>query len=112
MWTLWSQISKTSTVGHIVEINWYIIAILNPLQAFLNIFVYRKWSENVNLNFGTLRKWCSAKFKRRNGITYTSQVISERSPLLRLPTLEDETESSEEVEIDTFHRQTIQCNLI
>lgn len=109
MWTMWSELSRTNTIGHIVEINWYIIAALNPLQAFLNTLVYRKWNEGI-CNCGSLRKWFTVKFRRRDTINYTTQVLSESSPLLRGSQILQRNEN--EAEVENFHRHSIQCNLI
>jgi hypothetical protein len=107
---MWSELSRGNTIGNIVVINWYIIAALNPLQALLNTFVYRKWNEGL-CNCGSLRKWFASKFRRREDISYSSIVLSETSPLLRgsqntQPTIEADGEP------ENFHRYSIQCNLI
>lgn len=110
MWTMWSQLSRTNMIGYIVEINWYIIAALNPLQAFFNAFVYRKWNEGI-CNCGSLRKWFTAKFRRREDISYTTQVLSETSPLLRGAPY-SQLRSEPDAEPENFHRYSIQCNVI
>lgn len=109
MWTMWYEISRFNTIGQIVVINWYIIAVLNPLQAFFNALVYRKWNEGICSEDGSIRKWFAAKFRRRqNGLNYTTtQIISESTPLLNPSRSQDQNENDEE-----FHRYSIQCPLI
>ncbi|KAF5307956.1 hypothetical protein FQR65_LT06523 [Abscondita terminalis] len=39
LWALWFQLPVTSVI-----VTWYIMAFTNPLQAFFNCLVYRRWS--------------------------------------------------------------------
>lgn len=123
MWTNWMQISRIRSVGLVVIVNWYIIAALNPLQAFFNAFIYRKWNQGVCGGCGSIRNWFSGVFSRRISVNYTSQVITETSPLLLASTSSMTTQSkynlerkkSDEeiqVEVDNFHKHSIQCPLI
>lgn len=118
MWTDWMEISRIRSVGLVVIVNWYVIAALNPLQAFFNAFVYRKWNQGVCGDCGSLRNWFKGVFKRRISVNYTSQVISETSPLL-LPSTSSQSkyvrkQSDEEIqlEVENFHKHSIQCPLI
>lgn len=56
VWSSWSALTRTSTIGTIVVINWYLVAVLNPLQAFFNALVYRSWNESVGC-CEVFRKW-------------------------------------------------------
>ncbi|XP_069689266.1 G-protein coupled receptor 143-like [Periplaneta americana] len=42
LWSLWIDLPKTAVI-----ILWYIMAVMNPLQALLNSMVYRRWSEGI-----------------------------------------------------------------
>lgn len=44
IWTLWVNIP-----ARVMIITWYLEAILNPLQAFLNCLVYRKWTNKNSI---------------------------------------------------------------
>lgn len=78
MWTMWFNLPVT-----LIVTSWYILAILNPLQAFFNVFVYRKWKNKLNF-FVNLRNY----FKRlRNNQSESSPSINEHSPLLENPTI-------------------------
>lgn len=117
MWTMWPQLSFRNTIGHIVIFNWYIIAVVNPLQAFFNAFIYRKWGEKI---FGCcwikdcfLRCWGSDR-----GVNRTTHLISEGTPLLQSTStgLSNERIENDEIETieqnDRFYKYSIQCPLV
>lgn len=116
MWSLWSELSRRNTIGSIVVINWYIIAIFNPLQAFFNALVYRKWSEKL-LGFCALKNWMKEKFQSRPNGTYTTTIMTEETPLLYgastsqlvASDVENENENDDE---KNFRRFSIQCKLV
>lgn len=120
MWTNWMEISRIRSVGLIVIVNWYIIAVLNPLQAFLNAFVYRKWNEGVCGGCGFLKNLLSCSFGRQNSDNYTTHIISETSPLLLASTSSqskyniERKKSDEEIqlEVENFHKHSIQRPII
>jgi ocular albinism type 1 protein len=117
MWTMWSELSRRNTIGVVVVINWYIIAIFNPLQAFFNALVYRKWNDQL-VGCCSIKDWIVRKFKRQQNGTYTTQIITESTPLLQQTLImasDDEIEQEDELEESrdqNFHRYSIQCNLV
>ncbi|XP_070506335.1 G-protein coupled receptor 143-like [Chironomus tepperi] len=117
MWTMWPELSFRNTIGRIVVYNWYIIAVVNPLQAFFNAFIYRKWSEKLIgccwIKDCFLRCWESGR-----GVNHTTHVISEATPLLQststgLNNVGTEIEEIETREVDDrFYKFSIQCPLV
>lgn len=63
LWTSWHNLPD-----RFISVIWYMMAILNPLQAFFNVFLYRKWQPGTS------------SVRRTN-----PQQLNERSPLLLLP---------------------------
>jgi len=52
LWTLWSDLPR-----NFLLFDWYLMAIVNPLQALLNAFVYRTWGDNQpTVNFPWSKK--------------------------------------------------------
>jgi ocular albinism type 1 protein len=80
MWTMWFNLPVNAVIT-----TWYILAILNPLQAFFNVFVYRKWKNN--LNFFTNLKNYAKRWKRDEIDGESSATIDEQSPLIDNPTI-------------------------
>ncbi|KAG5685067.1 hypothetical protein PVAND_014268 [Polypedilum vanderplanki] len=128
MWTMWSMLSRRNIIGLIVVINWYIIAIFNPLQAFFNALVYRKWNDKL-IGCCSVKSWLSKKFQKLQNGTYTTQIITdtmsfnatESTPLLQqthvLMTSDDELEQDNDNELQirehqNFHKFSIQCSLV
>lgn len=113
IWSMWSRLSR-DPFAKIVVFNWYIIAVLNPLQAFFNAFVYRKWNEKL---YGCcwikncISRWCES---RRN---YTTQVITESTPLLQSSSSQNADEI-DRINLETqqddpkFYKFSIQCPLV
>jgi ocular albinism type 1 protein len=115
MWSMWSMLGRRNTIGAIVVINWYIIAIFNPLQAFFNAFIYRKWNDKL-IGCCSISEWFARRLRQRNG-TYTTQIITESTPLLQqthMMSSDDELEQDNDNELQTrnFHRYSIQCSLV
>jgi Ocular albinism type 1 protein len=121
MWTMWFNLPI-----RVIIVSWYIMAILNPLQAFFNTLVYRKWNNKINCCI-SLRNCIVKKF--RGNVVTAQPSPNETSPLLHNvsePSLSrrasqhvSEGESSRrpshrisEVESDNFHRYSIQCPLV
>lgn len=67
VWTMWFNMPVKVIIGI-----WYIMAMMNPMQALLNALVYRKW----NLNKWKWLKICSENTKRED------YYFGEQSPLL------------------------------
>lgn len=67
LWTMWFSVPINAVV-----VIWYIMALLNPMQALLNALVYRRWN---------LSKW---RFSQRNSKMFRRDVMyyDEQSPLL------------------------------
>lgn len=117
MWTMWFHLPV-----RIIIISWYIMAVLNPLQAFLNALVYRKWNNKINCCI-TFRNCLTKRF--RGNVINAQPSLNEASPLLRtsstnIQTAESRTFSqpprsppnSPETSDVNFHRYSIQCSLI
>ncbi|GJQ75634.1 hypothetical protein Trydic_g17712 [Trypoxylus dichotomus] len=77
IWVLWFQ-----TPIHIIVIVWYIMALLNPLQALFNCLVYRRWargSERVVIPWQIISKFSSPL----QSMTKSTSVTKEETvPLL------------------------------
>lgn len=76
MWTMWFDLPV-----RVIVTSWYILAILNPLQAFFNVFVYRKWNQRLNF-FVNLRDYFRRRFRRRSS-DETSPLLHGRSNSMR-----------------------------
>lgn len=110
MWTMWFHLP-----AKIIIISWYIIAILNPLQAFFNVLVYRKWNNKINCCCWLKKYFVS---QPRQGFTTTQVSVSESSPLLHnnpirasalsLPS----SNSIQDSDSENFHRYSIQCSCV
>ncbi|OXU24776.1 G-protein coupled receptor 143 isoform X2 [Nasonia vitripennis] len=76
LWTLWFQLP----VKVIITL-WYIMAVTNPLQAFFNALVYKRWGRREKFRL----EWCH-KLKRLKsnyfGHSEASSDATESSPLL------------------------------
>ncbi|XP_011506288.1 PREDICTED: G-protein coupled receptor 143-like [Ceratosolen solmsi marchali] len=76
LWTLWFQLPV-----QVIIILWYIMAVTNPLQAFLNALVYKRWGRRESFRL----EWCyKLKILRSNyfGSSDDSSELTESSPLL------------------------------
>lgn len=74
MWTMWFHLPI-----RVIIISWYVMAILNPLQAFLNTLVYRKWNNKLNC-FVTFKNFILKTF--RGSVINAEPPPNEESPLL------------------------------
>lgn len=106
MWTMWFHLPV-----RVIIISWYIMAVLNPLQAFFNVLVYRKWNNKLNC-FISLRNRILRRF--RGNVINAQPSPSETSPLLHSVT-ETQTfsqwpsQNSPEGESENFRLHSIQC---
>lgn len=106
MWTMWFHLPI-----RVIIISWYVMAILNPLQAFFNTLVYRKWNNKLNCCI-SLKNYIVNKM--RGNVINAQPPLNEASPLLHNVT---ETQSFsrqisqnvEDEENENFHRYSIQC---
>ncbi|XP_043272094.1 G-protein coupled receptor 143-like [Venturia canescens] len=74
LWTLWFQLP----IKVIITL-WYIMAVTNPLQAFFNSLVYRRWGKREKLR----TEWCLKKLGFNKIVKEDeSSDFSESSPLL------------------------------
>lgn len=103
IWTMWDHLPVSFVI-----ISWHVIAILNPLQAFFNAFVYRKWSNKINCCFA-LKQYFVRNFQ---GNVNSQVAPTEYSPLLH----SDHTTQSFiltrniQGEPSSLHRYSIQCS--
>jgi ocular albinism type 1 protein len=110
---MWSSLSRRSLVGKITVINWYIIAVFNPLQAFFNALVYRKWGDKF-CSFCACKDWLLTKMRLKR----SAEEVNETAPLLRSTTLFSQSQSNENLlendreDVERFHRFSIQCPLV
>lgn len=107
MWTMWFHLP-----AHIIIVSWYIIAILNPLQAFFNVLVYRKWNNKLNCCVA-LKKYFLRRF--RGSVVNAEPSPDETSPLLHNSTVEEASTVTRNVQNPdggNFHRYSIQCSCI
>ncbi|KAM3962990.1 G-protein coupled receptor 143 [Aphomia sociella] len=51
IWTMWFNMPVK-----VIIVIWYIMALLNPMQALLNAFVYRKWNTNRRIYTHSVNK--------------------------------------------------------
>lgn len=113
MWTMWFHLPV-----RVIIISWYIIAVLNPLQAFLNALVYRKWNNKMNC-YTSLKNYLTRKFR---GTIIEAPPQDETSPLLHNTPIQPQHSfsrsgsrnffgaSTAPAESDAnFHRYSIQC---
>lgn len=77
LWIFWFNLPVK-----VIIVIWYLEAILNPMQAFLNALVYRKWSNKVNC-FSSFKIFMQNKFKIIE--VRVAERPSELSPLLHNP---------------------------
>ncbi|CAO1420130.1 unnamed protein product [Diamesa serratosioi] len=77
LWIFWFHLPVK-----VIIVSWYLEAILNPLQAFFNALVYRKWTNKINC-FSTLKIFIQNKFKINEN--KVAQRPTELSPLLHNP---------------------------
>lgn len=81
LWTSWHTLSQQFILAL-----WYTMAILNPLQAFFNTLVYRRWQPLVRNAFLTQSHLASQRTIRRStDRAYHASPTTERSPLLQQP---------------------------
>lgn len=77
LWTSWHQLPEKPLIAI-----WYVMAILNPLQAFFNTLVYRKWTVP----------------QHQQAVLYSfrppDQPRGERTPLLQYPQLKSSNKPS------------------
>lgn len=109
MWTMWFHLPV-----RIIIISWYIMAVLNPLQAFFNALVYRKWNNQINVCSG-FRNYIAEKF--RGNVINAQPAMSESSPLLYSSSTTPEAytfspNNSPRTSDESLHRYTIQCSCI
>lgn len=104
MWTMWFHLPV-----RIIIISWYVIAVLNPLQAFFNVLVYRKWNNQISC-CSSLQNYLTRKFGRN--VVSVAPSMDESSPLLhntpRQETYAFLRRTSQE-ESGNFYRFSIQC---
>lgn len=101
MWTMWFNLPI-----NIIIFSWYIMAILNPLQAFFNVLIYRKWDSKIDC-YCWLKDFVVRKFKRNNDVSVRP---NEQSPLLRNSAISTTYISRDNSEDENFHRYSIQCS--
>lgn len=78
LWIFWFHLPV-----NVIIVSWYLEAILNPLQAFFNALIYRKWTNRINW-VSSLKIFIQNKFKINN-INVAADRPSELSPLLHNP---------------------------
>ncbi|KAJ8920185.1 hypothetical protein NQ315_011846 [Exocentrus adspersus] len=81
LWTLWFNLPEAYII-----ILWYIMALMNPLQAFFNCLVYRRWSSGSERLILPWRQLESASTNKTiSSVTESSRstVREEIYPLLR-----------------------------
>lgn len=104
MWTMWFHLPVKAII-----VSWYFIAVLNPLQAFFNALVYRKWNNKINFCL-SVRNSIAKRFQRK------VLTPNETSPLLHdaagtsQSTIQASSSSNEHG--DNSHRYTVQCSCI
>ena len=108
IWTMWFDLPVK-----LVIFTWYLMAITNPLQAFLNVLVYRQWSDN-----GLSLKNFLVKFWRPKVYEVTSNIsITETSPLMSPQASTSMLYSRESIlsqqEDDGFHKHSVNsCKVV
>lgn len=84
LWTMWFSLPFRTIVTV-----WYVMAITNPLQAFLNTLVYQKW--NCVFRLGRRPDDTEAENRRRNRLEHG---VSEATPLLQSQIFRQDTPST------------------
>lgn len=114
MWTMWFHLPV-----RVVIISWYVMAVLNPLQAFFNALVYRKWNNRINccsdFNNYIRRKFCGNVVNARSALSETSPLLHSTHSHSSSLTQEAHTFSrnnSPRTSDENIHRYTIQCSCI
>lgn len=77
LWTMWHALPERFLISI-----WYIMAIINPLQAFFNTLVYRKWQPNSSTAMSTTYLHQSMLQRAFRSAT---NPLDERAPLLQPP---------------------------
>ena len=77
LWIFWFNLPVK-----VIIVSWYLEAILNPMQAFFNALVYRKWSNKINC-FSSIKIFMQNKFKMNE--VRVADSLSELTPLLNNP---------------------------
>ncbi|CRK88718.1 CLUMA_CG002563, isoform A [Clunio marinus] len=107
MWTMWFHLP-----AKVIVITWYIMAVLNPLQAFFNVLVYRKWNNKIQF-FCSFKEYLIRKFRNENIVDAHSSSQDEISPLLHnnpiSSTYTFSRNNSQRNADDNFRRFSIQC---
>lgn len=107
LWTMWFDLPIRTII-----ISWYIIAVLNPLQAFLNALVYRKWDNKINC-FCSFKDYVIKRF--RGNVTNAQAPSNETSPLLHNTPIQEThafSRNNSQGNNENFHRYSIQCNCV
>lgn len=107
MWTMWFHLPI-----RVIIVSWYVMAVLNPLQAFLNVLVYRKWSNKINCCI-SLRGFFTRCFRGKS--SQENQSANEVSPLLHNSPIQETYTFSRNPSLnssDNFRRYSIQCPLV
>lgn len=86
MWTMWFHLPV-----RVIIVSWYIMAVLNPLQAFFNALVYRKWNNKINCCVA-IRDYFEKKF--RGNVISAQPPSNEASPLLHNSSLNIQAQES------------------
>ena len=86
------------------------MAVLNPLQAFFNTLVYRKWTNKLNCCI-TVKNYIVNKL--RGNVINATPSPNETSPLLHNETdpqlFPRRVSNRPDDENENFHRYSIQC---
>ncbi|XP_053694031.1 G-protein coupled receptor 143-like [Sabethes cyaneus] len=103
LWTMWSSLPFRTIV-----VVWYVMAITNPLQAFLNTLVYQRW----NCIWPWRRGDANSPGKRRSGYRY---ALSEGTPLLQSQVFKSQIPSTSsahqrELPTDIIPKPTLSVN--
>lgn len=105
MWTMWFHLPIRAII-----ISWYVMAVLNPLQAFFNTLVYRKWNNKLNC-FIAVKNYIVQKL--RGNVSNATPSLNETSPLLHNETdpqlFPRRASNRVDDEHENFHRYSIQC---
>jgi ocular albinism type 1 protein len=102
MWTMWFHLPI-----RVIIISWYVMAVLNPLQALFNSLVYRKWNSKLNC-FIALKNYITKKL--RGNVVNASPSPNETSPLLHDESQANLSSANHPDDEDVnFRRYSIQC---
>lgn len=109
LWTMWFKLPVK-----LVIVTWYFMAITNPLQAVLNMLVYRQWNNNWSISdFAIIKFWKPTVHEVTSNIS-----ITENTPLLSQPTSSSSIFYSTESIVnqqddDEFHRHSVNsCKVV